>query len=363
MPLLFLGDYLCDYDECPPDLERLGQHFRQNNDRVVLNLEGPLKGREPGNGEVLLYQSETSAAVLERLNTAAVSLANNHTMDGGEDGLSRLFSALDELQIIQVGAGTDLAAATQLRVLSEAGKRVGLLAFGWGVEDCIAATSGRAGVAPLDDKLVLKTIRQSRPLVDCLVVCFHWGYEYELLPLPVHRQLAHAAIEAGADLIIGHHPHVIQAVETFRGKEIYYSLGNFYFGSRREDFTTLNPTAEKHSQLGLGVRLSLGVGFETTPIFFRYESRRTELCDDGPPFEDLSAIPLSTYNSYFQSRRQTDWKPTLYAGALQRPLNRARLLKFALRARAVALLKAAGLYHWIKRLRGTRRLAGLKQRT
>jgi len=102
------------------------------------------------------------------------------------------------------------------------------------------------------------------------------------------------------------------------------------------------------------------VGLETKPIFFRYESRHTELCDDGPPFEDLSSIPLSTYNSYFQSRRQTDWKPTLYAGALQRPLNRARLLKFALRTRAIALLKAAGLYHRMKWLRETWRLAGLK---
>ena len=357
MPLLFLGDYLYDYDVCPPDLARLGQYFQQNNDRVVLNLEGSIKCYEPDNLEEPIYQNETFAPVLKQLNTVAVSLANNHTMDGGADGLSRLINALDEQQITHVGAGPNLAAATQLRILSEAGKRIGLLAFGWRVEECIAATPRRAGVAPLDDKLVLQTIRQNRALVDCLIICFHWGYEYELLPLPVHRQLAHKAIEAGADLIIGHHPHVIQATETFRGKQIYYSLGNFYFGSRREDFTTLNPTAEKHSQIGLGVRLSIGAIIETKPVFFRYKSKQTEICDGGPAFEDISAIPLSTYNSYFQLRRQTDWRPTLYAGTLQRPLNQVRLLKFALRTRAIALLKTAGMYHWMKHIREMWRLS------
>jgi hypothetical protein len=357
MPLLFVGDYLYDYDECPTDLEQLGQRFRENDDRVVLNLEGALKGRAPVHLEEPTYQSETFAPVLKRLNTVAVSLANNHTMDGGPDGLSRLIGALDEQQIIHFGAGADLAAATKLRTLSEAGTRIGLLAFGWRMEECVAATSRRPGVAPLENKLILKAIRQNRPLVDCLIVCFHWGYEYELRPLPVHRQLAHNAIEAGADLIIGHHPHVIQATETFRGKQIYYSLGNFYFGSRREVFTTLNPTAEEHSQLGLGVRLSFGVGLETQLVFFRYQSRRTELCEDGPPLEDISAITLAAYNPYFQSRRQTDWRPTLYSGALQRPLNRARLLWFALRTRAIAFLKTVGLFRWMRRLRGKLRFA------
>ena len=155
MSLLFLGDYLYDYDECPADLERLGQHFHQNGDRVVLNLEGSFKSHSPVKLEEPTYHHETVASVLKRLNTVAVSLANNHSMDGGKDGLSRLMSALDEQQITHVGAGTDLAAATQLRILSESGKRVGLLAFGWHVEECIPATSRRAGVAPVDDKLVL----------------------------------------------------------------------------------------------------------------------------------------------------------------------------------------------------------------
>ena len=77
----------------------------------------------------------------------------------------------------------------------------------------------------------INAIKKEYPNVKIATI-FHWGFEYNTVPMPLDIKFSHSCIEAGADLIIGHHPHVMQPMEKWRGKEIYYSLGNFYFSSR-----------------------------------------------------------------------------------------------------------------------------------
>lgn len=88
-----------------------------------------------------------------------------------------------------------------------------------------------------DPEVVLSAIGEAKEKCDLVVVCIHWGFEYNRLPMPLDIDLAHKAIDAGADLIIGHHPHCVQPKEIFKEKPIYYSLGNFYFSRRRSRFT------------------------------------------------------------------------------------------------------------------------------
>lgn len=351
MSILFLGDFVHDYESCPDDLRQLGRAFRERGDRLVLNLEGPLRGRAAlADRPVILAQSEACGQVLREIGAVAVDLANNHMLDWGPDGLSRLIENLDGHGIVHFGAGGTLAEAAALKVVEEAGRRVGLLGFGWSVEGCVEAGPSRAGVAPMSAPLVLDLVKRSRPVVDFLAVSFHWGYEYELLPLPAHRELAWQTVDSGADLVIGHHPHVVQASETYRGKRIHYSLGNFYFGSRRQDFTTLNPVAARHSQVGMGVRLSFLPEIRQETVFFRYEAGETRPAEQSIDVEDISSIPMAEYNRSFDSRRTTRWKPSLYGGRLQGPLNRARLVGLAARTRASGWLKSAGLAPWLGRV-------------
>jgi len=353
MSILFVGDLLYDYEECQADLSRLGAHFLERGHRVVPNLEGPIQGTEFDRTRgIVLSQGKAAVAALERLQAVAVNLANNHILDWGLDGLARTMRALDDAGIVHFGAGEDLERATRLEVIEEEGRRIGLLGFGSSAEECIPAARGRAGVAPLRTRQVLESIRRSRPQVDFLVVSLHWGYEYELLPLPVDRELARRAVEAGADLVVGHHPHVMQAVETYRQKRIFYSLGNFYFGTRREDFTTLNPIAARHSQVGMGVVLTLAPVPRVEPIFFQYASGQTEVRETGFEVLDLSSISMVDYNAYFEAHRTMRWKPILKSGPLQAPVNVLRAWRFAARGMLARLARALGIHARLKRMAG-----------
>jgi len=103
------------------------------------------------------------------------------------------------------------------------------MGFSWRPIESIGATSTRSGVALIPElRELCDQIRRARHVSTHVVVSFHWGYEYERYPLPLHRRIAHAAIDAGASVVIGHHPHVYQGIEVYRSGFIYYSLGNCY---------------------------------------------------------------------------------------------------------------------------------------
>lgn len=157
-----------------------------------------------------------------------VSLANNHTLNGGRKGLQETIETLEKLGIQYVGAGKDYSESRSCRVIGKKDKKIGFLAY----SDIgpIPATNNEPGVASAKDiPLILKEIQQAKNLVDILIVSLHWGIERETRPSQRQRELAWKMIGAGADIIIGHHPHVLQPIEIYQGKTIAYSLGNFVF--------------------------------------------------------------------------------------------------------------------------------------
>lgn len=152
-----------------------------------------------------------------------VSLANNHTMDGGKQGLLETMKTLKSLGIVYVGAGQNSKEARSCRILEIKGRKIGFLAY--------TDIGGGGSVAVLKNTLsqVLEEVKTAKRKTDLLIVSFHWGIEGSAKPSVRQKRIAYRVIDAGADIIIGHHPHVIQPVEIYKGKTIAYSLGNFVF--------------------------------------------------------------------------------------------------------------------------------------
>jgi len=161
-----------------------------------------------------------------------VSLANNHAMNGGKPGLIETMKTLKELGIIYVGAGSNLQEARSCRILEVKGRKIGFLAY---ADIGGPAATSQPGIAVLKDTLsqVLEEVKTAKRKVDFLIVSFHWGIEGSTKPSARQKSVAQKVIDVGADIVIGHHPHVLHPVETYKGKTIAYSLGNFVFDNPR----------------------------------------------------------------------------------------------------------------------------------
>ncbi len=204
------------------------------------NLESPLStgGKKLYGKSVVLRGDPKMALVLAEQGFDVLSLANNHMMDYNSEALLDTIAALRDSGIEPVGAGADLAEATQAVIMNSNGLRIGFLAYSdkystdFLVRRSFAATGDSCGVAPLDRKRILADVKALAAEVDVTVVSLHWGKEYKSKPATADVKLAHEIIDAGAALIIGHHPHRLQGVERYGKGLIAYSLGNFIFDQK-----------------------------------------------------------------------------------------------------------------------------------
>jgi poly-gamma-glutamate synthesis protein (capsule biosynthesis protein) len=162
-----------------------------------------------------------------------VSLANNHAMDYRQTGMFEMRKLLREWGIADCGAGSDLSEATRVTVIRAGGLRIGMLSFlafqsphsRW---KCTPATQETAGIAEisLDPKRIRSAVAAARNACDVLAVFLHWGIERQSVPTQYQVSMGRAFIDAGVDIVIGAHPHVLQGAEMYRGKPILYSMGN-----------------------------------------------------------------------------------------------------------------------------------------
>ena len=199
----------------------------------IANLEGPLTGR----GRPWLekrFHFRMPPAVADALRAAgfhAVSLANNHLMDYGPVGLTDTLARLEATGIAHAGAGQDLAAARAPALIAVRGVTVALLSYTTTYPQEFYATRKRPGTVFPYEEYLARDLPAARARADVVVVAFHWGPERSHHALGHQEKLAHRVIDLGADLVIGHHPHVLQAVEWYRDRPIFYSLGNYAFAS------------------------------------------------------------------------------------------------------------------------------------
>lgn len=158
-----------------------------------------------------------------------VSLANNHSGDYGPVAFADMLRHLPGFGITPLGGGLNLAQAHTPVIRTVRSTTIGLLAYCEIEPQSFAATATTPGHAWLDPALMTADIHALRPLVDFILVFTHWGIEYHPQESYDQEAMARVAIDAGADFVVGAHPHVIQPSSSYRGKPIVYSLGNFVF--------------------------------------------------------------------------------------------------------------------------------------
>ena len=204
------------------------------SDINLANLESPIAtGGQEYSAKTFRFRAEPQVA--KAIRTAGfnlVTLANNHSMDFGAVALSETLHHLKDNGIAWVGAGENLAEARKMALYTIKGKRIAFLGYSLTQPIEFFAGQNRPGTAPGYEKLVTADITSARSQADYVIVSFHWGKEASGTVQAYQRTAAHKAIEAGADVIIGHHPHVLQGIEQYKKGIIFYSLGNFAFASK-----------------------------------------------------------------------------------------------------------------------------------
>ena len=180
------------------------------DDITIVNLEGPLTtSTDLRRGRAFNFKGDPDyVRILKGSSVEVCNIANNHTFDFGKAGAQETISVLEE-------AGIGACGYTQVCYREVNGVRVGFVGF-----ECWEHT----------EKEAAQLVKKVRPECDLLIASFHWGYEYSYSSNAFQRNCGRALIDAGADLVLGHHSHVIGGVEQYKGKYIVYSLGNFCFG-------------------------------------------------------------------------------------------------------------------------------------
>ena len=223
--LLFAGDLLVTKDHTQLANATLSDFIR-GHDIACVNLEGPL----PSSGTAItkigcpLTQATHTPAFLRAAGFTHITLANNHIADYGAVGIAATIAGLRDFTTL--GAGSTLDDTYRHHVTTHDGTRFGLVNLAeWG----FGAAEHTGGFAWLFHPRVAALLAAARADCDVLIAVVHAGAELATIPLPQWRAHYRALIDAGVDIVIGHHPHVLQGHELYRDGHIFYSLGNFLF--------------------------------------------------------------------------------------------------------------------------------------
>jgi poly-gamma-glutamate synthesis protein (capsule biosynthesis protein) len=214
-------------------------------DLAIANFENPAPDRWRFHAKGTVFSADP--AHLSGLVNAGidwVSLANNHIGDAGRSGILQTMDNLDDVGIRHGGTGRDGTRAHQATLIEVGDVTVGILGY-----DTIAAyyhaDADTAGSANMTAKVLKRDIAAARKAgADVVVVFPHWGVEYQAKATPRQQRLGRAAIDAGADLVIGNHPHWAGAMETYKGRPIWYALGNLVFDQTWSEYTMEGLTLE-----------------------------------------------------------------------------------------------------------------------
>lgn len=185
-----------------------------SDDLTIANLEGTLTTAKHREDTTFAFRGRPEfASMLTKGSVEIVNLANNHSADCGTRGIEDTKASLEQAGVGYFGLGNiDKRTIRGIEVVN------------------LGYTGGRLDV----HESMAKAVKHEKRPDNVVVVSFHWGIEGEHAANDVQQKLAYAAIDAGADLVLGHHPHVLQGIETYKGKQVVYSLGNFVFGGNAQ---------------------------------------------------------------------------------------------------------------------------------
>lgn len=237
--LLFAGDVMLDrYVKKRVDEKFNGDYgkifekisnYLNSFDYVSVNLEGPISNKGKKVGSIYSFRMTPEVLTfLQKVNIKIFNLANNHIWDYGKVAFRDTLINLKNNGFFYYGAGENSDKAFAPLILTKSGMRIGILGFS-DFLSYLEAKENQPGLAVVSSKSFQSSIKEAKKRADVLIVTFHWGNEYQHEPSDRQRKIARQAIDLGADLIVGHHPHIVQKIEKYKDKFIFYSLGNFVF--------------------------------------------------------------------------------------------------------------------------------------
>lgn len=214
-----------------------GRRFRwledklAQSDGLIANLEAPVVSdeRNPGKKAFLAADPEVTRDLLRRLNVVCVSLANNHIFDCGREGLANTIRLLDDAGIYHSGAGITPEQAAPV-IFTLAGKRVAFAAYTDRSTHPATDDYPELFLNIFDPESVSAEVKRLRELADTVIISIHWGTDYSFFHEVWQRDAALRLTGAGADIIMGHHSHTLQAFERFDSTTVFYGLGGLIFG-------------------------------------------------------------------------------------------------------------------------------------
>ena len=232
--LLFAGDTTLD-DDAGALIARGGDPLAPfaalfaGADIRLANLECVVATTGSPGSKNYTFRAHPRVLPVLRRHLDGVTLANNHSGDYGREAFAQMLGLLREHGLGQAGGGMNLAQAHTPWIVERQGLRIAILSYNEFMPRSFEADHDAPGIAWSEDEQVLADIRAARAVhrADLVIPFMHWGWENERSANARQRQLARAMIDAGADAVIGGHPHVTQDIETHRGKPIVYSVGNF----------------------------------------------------------------------------------------------------------------------------------------
>jgi poly-gamma-glutamate capsule biosynthesis protein CapA/YwtB (metallophosphatase superfamily) len=215
-------------------------------DLTLANLENPVIRAAVYHPEATTFTGDLRLLpILEQAGIDGVTLGNNHILDAGTSGLEETMAHLDDAGIAHAGAGMNLAEAREPMIFELGETKVGVLSYlGVPSYDWAWATETVPGTAPIKEEVMRDDVERLRSQVDLVVVSPHWGNEYLATPEPWQVDWAHAAVDAGADLVIGGHAHWPKGVEVYEGSPIFYGVGNFLLDQSWSEETSTGIFAE-----------------------------------------------------------------------------------------------------------------------
>lgn len=245
--------------------------FLHSADHVIPNVEGPVANAEQntvtdGAAQLLHTIDPSALKVLRKMKADIWNICNNHIMDAGEYGIRSTLDFAEAENVQTIGAGLNIHQARKPVILNEAG---GIGMFGVGYQRaCRKADEEKPGCYSWSDlEAIQQTINEIKAKCRWCIVVAHAGEEFTPLPSPYTRERYHLFLEMGADIVVGHHPHVPMNYETVGDKIIFYSLGNFIFDTdyQRSQFNTekgiivkLNFTEDKFDFEPMGLEIIRG---------------------------------------------------------------------------------------------------------
>ncbi|MFZ4796170.1 MAG: CapA family protein [Bacteroidia bacterium] len=277
----------------------------KDSDFNIGNLECPITdiGIKEENQAVNMSAPLSSLDLLTSFQI--VSLANNHIRDFKTQGLLDTIAALNTKNIKCFGVGKSQKQAIEPLKIEKDGFKI---AFLGATRYANATVDNGGGTAKDSFSLIENQIKKLKKDGYFVIPYFHWGYEYVRIPSPKERKLAHKCIDAGADVIIGSHPHIYQGIEEYKGKKIVYSLGNFIFHSSVFDGLSAIPNDPRlNESFSFSIEVQKDFSYKTEINGFKTEDSRITFYNDteniilNSEINDISKVFDTSYLKYLKS--------------------------------------------------------------